>query len=175
MYSLKFDNKLNMYFVDYETKRVIKYLPSLKHKEKELTEKSIFDLLHKLEIKILPFDKVYTDFKIENGDKYVFGLSNTLPNSGMKFITVNPTSKHFNFVVLHELGHLILDHKNSELGRFYKELEANIVAFLVASSFYDLKTLMDMINYFYVYFLSMSEESCTRCIEAADKIIEQLK
>ena len=167
-YILKINYDNAVYFLNYDNKKVIKYIPVNNYTNICLDARYLLDTL---DIKIYPFEYVYKDFKEKEGSKYHHGFSNKL-KSGIKYITINPTSEYPYFILLHEISHLLLEHPGSELGYDQKELEANVAAFLISSVLYDKIIISNIVKYFDLFFSQISENSICKCIEIADKIIK---
>jgi Zn-dependent peptidase ImmA (M78 family) len=76
---------------------------------------------------------------------------------------------------MHEVAHIILRHDSTELSQIDKEMEANVVAFLVLNSFSGKEKMLDQIRYFDLHLINISLGVIINSMVTANKILGILK
>ena len=169
---------LVLYFVGKMAKEVIRFKPVYDSDGYKLKLETIAVLLSELDIRSIPYEKLYPkDGKAEQykGVKYPFGVSGYLPNTHRPVITINPTAYYKQFVLMHEVAHIMLRHDSTGLPYVTKELEANTVAFLVLNSFNSKDDMLAQMKYFDLHLTNIPQEAIINSILTANKILGILK
>jgi hypothetical protein len=174
MYDLKYSvdkDKVYMHFINKVTEKVITY-----HRNFSRTESADYllkkVLLPKANIQYIEFDNL-----TGRDNSNIYGISGYHKDMDHPIVSVNPESQFPNFVLIHEIAHILLKHYGGsiELSHAIKELEANIVAVLVMGMIGS-KTSVDIITSIYGISLgNIPLDCCNNAIRVADLMLDMLK
>lgn len=174
MYDLKYSvdkNKVYMHFINKVTEKVITFHRSFNRTEStEYLLKKV--LLSKTNIQYVEFDNL-----TGRDNSNIYGISGYHKDINHPIVSVNPEAQFPNFVLIHEIAHILLKHYGGsiELSHAIKELEANIVAVLVMGMIGS-KTSVDIITSIYGISLgNIPLDCCNNAIRVADSILDMLK
>jgi len=169
---------LVLYFVGKTAKEVIRFNPVYRSDGEKLKLETIAVLLSELDIRSIPYEKRYPkDGAVDQyrGAKYPFGVSGYLPGTHRPIITINPTTSFKQFVLMHEVAHILLKHSSTELSQVDKEMEANITAFLVLNSFNSRQAMLSKVKYFDLHLINIPLNVIMNSMITANKILGILK